>query len=92
MCLGATTLATCSNGVQHSFECTNGCTQGTCAQTNLQTGWVLYNFVVPDDSPQVTAAYSFSTDGLSALETANALPSVYYLDRRLAGSITFLFV
>jgi hypothetical protein len=68
-----------------SLECTNGCQDDACLPTDLSSGWILRQFPLVDNSQQVLAAYTFSDDGLSALETVNAQPSVYYLDRVLTN-------
>jgi hypothetical protein len=72
-----------ADGSLVSLSCTNGCKDGACLQTDLSTGWILHQFQLSDDSQQATAAYTFSEGGLSALQSVNALPSVYYLDQPL---------
>lgn len=77
-------VTVCSeDGSKVSLACTNGCKDGACLETDLATGWILHQFALSDDSQQAVAAYTFSQGGLSALQTVNALPSVYYLDQPL---------
>jgi hypothetical protein len=81
--LSDTVAAVCpASGVLQTLECTNGCVEGACAPTDLSTGWVLHQFSLSNDI-SVNASYTFSQNGLSALQAENAMPSIYYLDRDL---------
>lgn len=74
-----------ANGSLVSLPCTNGCQDDACLPTVLSSGWVLRQFPLTDNSQGVVASYSFSDDGLSALQTVNAQPSAYYLDQVLSN-------
>jgi len=71
------------DGSSVQLECTNGCEAGACLQSDLSQGWVIHQFMLSDDSQQAVASYSFEDGGLTARQTVNALPSIYYLDREL---------
>ncbi len=70
-----------------TLECTNGCEAGACLQSDLEQGWVLHQYALTDGSSQTLASYSFSEGGLSALQTQNAEPSIYYLDKELENVV-----
>jgi hypothetical protein len=84
-CVSETLAAVCPpSGLLQTLECTNGCTAGVCAPTDLSTGWVLHQYSLSNDLA-VNANYTFTQNGLSALQAENAMPSIYYLDRDLAN-------
>lgn len=87
-CVSEDVVAICTeSGALQTLECTNGCDEGACLQTVLEEGWLLHQFQLTDDSSDIDASYSFSDGGLSALQTQNALPSIYYLDKDLENVI-----
>jgi hypothetical protein len=84
-CLNETTAAVCpESGVLQTLPCTNGCVDDACAPTDLSTGWILHQYTLQNDL-SINAAYTFTQNGLSALQTQNSMPSVYYLDRDLSN-------
>lgn len=86
ICLSDVQAAVCDEGVQAALDCSDGCAAGACLPSVLSNGWQLHQFALVD-SAELTAQYSFSDDGLSALQAINAQPSVYFLDQVLTNVV-----
>ncbi len=70
------------------FECAGGCEAGACLPLRLDEGWIVHQFDLADDVVQVAANYIFEDDGLTAIQTANPIASVYLYDTELPASYT----
>jgi hypothetical protein len=60
------------------LSCPNGCDNGECQPLSLETGWMIHQYDLLDDTIKTPASYSFENNGLVAVQSANPMASVYY--------------
>lgn len=87
-CAGAVAeVCTTSGSAWNQLPCPNGCEDGACKPLSLETGWVVHQYDLLDDSIKTPASYAFEQDGLIAVQSANPMASVYYNDTALPEGI-----
>jgi hypothetical protein len=70
-----------------SLTCANTCAEGFCLPLSLETGFVVHQFDLKNDSIKTPATYSFENEGLVALQSANPMASVYYNETQLPAGV-----
>jgi hypothetical protein len=87
-CVGDTAeVCVTAGNAWNQLACSNGCESGECKPLSLETGWVVHQYDLPDDSIRLTALYTFENNGLVAIQSQNAMASVYYNDTELPEGI-----
>ena len=68
----------------NQLACSNGCESGECKHLSLETGWVVHQYDLLDDTIKTPASYTFENNGLVAFQSRNPMASVLLQRHRVA--------